>query len=204
MSWGWQASAMSPTSEREGCLVMVIGDGDYPIARIARGGASGRLELGDVAAIGVDSRDVSTSSIGASTDDRLRPLRAISRSWARGRVHASARRARRPDDTIFCTPMATTACALQARAGCTELGTPGRRRPSRRRSFHRCTHTDSRPRANLLTDATAMRGLHKYAPDGRHSSLGASPAARPACSTCRTMSAATRMAGLCRGPGRTI
>ena len=130
------------------------------------------------------------------------------RSWGEGMFPRAHGVHMAPDDTIFCTDdgaHCVRKCTLDGKVLMT-IGVPGKPAPFMSgQPFCRCTHTALSPKGEIyVTDGYGNAQVHKYTPDGKYLSRGASAASARASSICRTTSIAMPTAGSMSRTARTI
>ncbi|MBL8702148.1 MAG: hypothetical protein JNK67_27435 [Alphaproteobacteria bacterium] len=153
---------------------VIVGSGDFTY-RVCENWAQlpPGMVLGDVAAVGVDSKD-RVYVFNRSSDPMLVFDRegAFLRSWGQGVFTHPHGVSMGPDDTIYCTDdfdHTVRKCTLDGKV-LMQIGVPNRPSPFMcGRPFNRCTHTAHAPNGDLyVSDGYSNACVHKYAPDGRH------------------------------------
>jgi DNA-binding beta-propeller fold protein YncE len=130
------------------------------------------IALGDVAAVGVDSRNrVYAFNRGEHPVAVFDAEGNFLRSWGEGVFRRPHGVFVAPDDTIWLTDdgdHTVRRCTLDGKILLT-LGVPGEPRPFMSgEPFHRCTHTALSPQGDLyVSDGYGNARIHKFSPDGR-------------------------------------
>lgn len=153
---------------------VILGTGDYTY-RVCETWAKlpPEMVLGDVAAVGVDSKDrVYVFNRSA------RPMLVFDRdgnflkSWGEGIFKHPHGVSMGPDDTIYCTDdhdHTVRKCTLDGKV-LIEIGIPNKPQPFMSgRPFNRCTHTALSPIGDIyITDGYSNACVHKYSGNGKH------------------------------------
>jgi DNA-binding beta-propeller fold protein YncE len=129
--------------------------------------------LGDVAAVGVDSKD-RVYVFNRSKHPMLvfeRDGRFL-KSWGEDIFTHPHGVSMGPDDTIYCTDdhdHTVRKCTLEGKV-LLEIGIPNRPQPFMSgQPFNRCTHTALSPAGDIyITDGYSNACVHKYSPGGKH------------------------------------
>ncbi len=131
------------------------------------------MELGDVAAVGVDGHDrVFLFTRGEHPMIVLDREGNLLRTWGHGLfTHAHGLHIA-SDDTLYCTDdgdHTVRRCTAEGKL-LTQIGVPGKPAPLMSNlPFHACTHTALSPQGDLyVSDGYGNACIHKFAPDGRH------------------------------------
>ncbi len=131
------------------------------------------VELGDVAAVGVDGHDrVFLFTRGEHPIIVLDREGNVLRTWGHGLfTHAHGLHIA-PDDTLYCTDdgdHTVRRCTPEGKL-LMQIGVPGKPAPLMSNlPFHACTHTALSPQGDLyVSDGYGNACIHKFAPDGRH------------------------------------
>ncbi|HJU19056.1 MAG TPA: peptidyl-alpha-hydroxyglycine alpha-amidating lyase family protein [Stellaceae bacterium] len=130
------------------------------------------IVLGDVAAVGVDSRDqVYAFNRGEHPVAIFDADGNFLRSWGEGVFSRPHGVFMGPDDTIWLTDdgdHTVRHCTLDGKVLLT-LGIPGEPKPYMSgEPFHRCTHTALSPQGDLyVSDGYGNARIHKFSPDGK-------------------------------------
>jgi hypothetical protein len=152
---------------------VILGEGEFAYAVEAEWGRlPAGWRLGEVAAVGVDSRDrVYVFNRGPHPmvvfDRQGNFLRSFGEDIFRRPhgLHVA------PDDTLYCTDEGDHTvrhCTGEGKV-LLEIGVAGRPAPAYSGDpFHRCTHTALSPEGDIyVSDGYGNARIHKYAPDGR-------------------------------------
>ncbi len=161
-------------STAAGSASTILGEGDFRYAVVEDWGKlPAGWSLGEVAAVGVDSRDdVYVFHRGPHPVIVFDRDGRFLRSFGEGVFKRPHGLHFAPDDTVFLTDdgdHTVRHCTREGRVLLT-LGVPGRPAPFMGGApFHRCTHTALTPSGDILvSDGYGNARIHKFAPDGRH------------------------------------
>jgi DNA-binding beta-propeller fold protein YncE len=166
-------------------MTTTFGSGDY-IYRVLEGWAKWPEEwqLGDVAAVGVDSNDrVYAFHRGDHPMVIFDRDGNVLRSWGEGLFKRAHGIHMGPDDTLYLTDEGdhtVRKCTLDGKVLLT-IGIPGEAAPFMSgEPFRRCTHTALSPGSEIyVSDGYGNARIHKYAPDGKRIMSWGEPGSGP-------------------------
>ena len=166
-------------------MTTTFGSGDY-IYRVLEGWAKWPEEwqLGDVAAVGVDSNDrVYAFHRGDHPMVIFDRDGNVLRSWGEGLFKRAHGIHMGPDDTLYLTDEGdhtVRKCTLDGKVLLT-IGIPGEAAPFMSgEPFRRCTHTALSPGSEIyVSDGDGNARIHKYAPDGKRIMSWGEPGSGP-------------------------
>ena len=166
-------------------MTTTFGSGDY-IYRVLEGWAKWPEEwqLGDVAAVGVDSNDrVYAFHRGDHPMVIFDRDGNVLRSWGEGLFKRAHGIHTGPDDTLYLTDEGdhtVRKCTLDGKVLLT-IGIPGEAAPFMSgEPFRRCTHTALSPGSEIyVSDGYGNARIHKYAPDGKRIMSWGEPGSGP-------------------------
>ena len=166
-------------------MTTTFGSGDY-IYRVLEGWAKWPEEwqLGDVAAVGVDSNDrVYAFHRGDHPMVIFDRDGNVLRSWGEGLFKRAHGIHMGPDDTLYLTDEGdhtVRKCTLDGKVLLT-IGIPGKAAPFMSgEPFRRCTHTALSPGSEIyVSDGYGNARIHKYAPDGKRIMSWGEPGSGP-------------------------
>jgi DNA-binding beta-propeller fold protein YncE len=166
-------------------MTTTFGSGDY-IYRVLEGWAKWPEEwqLGDVAAVGVDSNDrVYAFHRGDHPMVIFDRDGNVLRSWGEGLFKRAHGIHMGPDDTLYLTDEGdhtVRKCTLDGTVLLT-IGIPGEAAPFMSgEPFRRCTHTALSPGSEIyVSDGYGNARIHKYAPDGKRIMSWGEPGSGP-------------------------
>ena len=154
-------------------MAIIVGSGEYRYEVIENWGKlPDGWHYGDVAAVGVDSKDnVYVFTRGEHPMIVFDRDGNFLRSWGEGAVQAPARRAHRAGRTIYCTDDGDHTVRRMTLEGkvLLKIGVPGEPAPYMSGDpFNRCTHTALSPDGDIyVSDGYGNARVHKYSPDGK-------------------------------------
>ena len=154
-------------------MAIIIGEGEYRYEVIENWGTlPPGWRYGEVAAVGVDSRDnVYVFTRGEHPMIVFDRAGNFLRSWGEGLFSRAHGVHVAPDDTLYCTDDGDHTVRRMTPEGrmLLEIGVPGKPAPYMSGDpLHRCTHTALSPEGDIyVSDGYGNSRVHKYAPDGR-------------------------------------